>query len=139
MIEVRSNIYIYLLYKYIFLYLSIGTVDSFFKLEDYSFDSIKSQLILLFVFLTLHFFISRVIYRASVDKIGIRLNKNIFIKWEEVDSLNRTYHVYSLRKKNNKKIFLFPISNFPIKLLGNSIEDGHMDQIINKMCEKYGI
>ena len=135
----RSNIYIYLLYKYIFLYLSIGTVDSFFKLEDYSFDSIKSQLILLFVFLTLHFFISRVIYRASVDKIGIRLNKNIFIKWEEVDSLNRTYHVYSLRKKNNKKIFLFPISNFPIKLLGNSIEDGHMDQIINKMCEKYGI
>ena len=89
--------------------------------------------------MTLHFFISRVIYRASVDKIGIRLNKNIFIKWEEVDSLNRTYHVYSLRKKNNKKIFLFPISNFPIKLLGNSIEDGHMDQIINKMCEKYGI
>lgn len=130
--EARSDLFMYLTYKYIFLYVSAFMIAIPVKQKNYSTENLLIFGILFLVFVGLHLFTSRYVFRATVSREGIQLKDKV-ISWHEIESIVLIGHLYCL--KSQKKKYFFPTDFMPRQLLGTTLKTSSMHQLITKIMK----
>ncbi|SHG53140.1 hypothetical protein SAMN04488109_0692 [Chryseolinea serpens] len=148
--EQKSDAFRYYSLKYFFMVLFVLGAGGFTKdalnkghytLEDFVRDGT-----VLAVLLWLHHIYSPSVCQAEITKEGIWLTTKKYIKWEDVDFVNRLGNIfgikgstYVIKIKSKWRYYLFPASLSWPDALFNPVEHSHFDQLIRLMKKKHGI
>ncbi|HEY5750831.1 MAG TPA: hypothetical protein VIU12_32430 [Chryseolinea sp.] len=147
--EQKSDALQYYQMKYFFMFFFVLAAGSFIKdgidKAHYTQEDFVRDSIVLSVFLLLHLVFSSCVRRAELTKEGIWLTKRKYVKWEEVDFVDRMRNItgikgstYVLKIKGKWRYYLFPTSlSRPSPF--NPVEHSHFDQLIRLMKKKHEI